>query len=149
MKEIRTSVEIDAPPERVWAVLVDTERWGEWNPFADRVVGELAVGERIEVHLLAGPGGRASTIRPDVTAVAPGRELRWVGGLLQPVVLRGEHSFVLEPVAEARTRLLHGESFTGVLPVLLGPLLLRMAPSYQAMNDALKARVEQRGGANG
>ena len=33
MKELRSHIEIDAPPEEVWRVLVDLERYHEWNPF--------------------------------------------------------------------------------------------------------------------
>ena len=27
-----TPVEIDAPVQRVWAILMDVDRYGEWNP---------------------------------------------------------------------------------------------------------------------
>ena len=28
-----TSIDIDAPPQRVWDVLLDLRAWQEWNPF--------------------------------------------------------------------------------------------------------------------
>ncbi len=31
MKEYRTSIDIDAPPERVWSIMRDVERWHEWT----------------------------------------------------------------------------------------------------------------------
>ena len=29
----RAAVDIDAPIDRVWAVMLDTASYGEWNPF--------------------------------------------------------------------------------------------------------------------
>jgi hypothetical protein len=145
MKEIRTSVDIDAPADRVWTLLVDTGRWHEWNPFASGVDGKLEVGQKVVVHMTSGPGGRAMKIKPDVTVVVPGSELRWVGGLLHPTIMRGEHYFRVEPLEDGRSRFVHGEVFSGVLITLIGRLLLRGEPNYQAMNDALKARAESDG----
>jgi carbon monoxide dehydrogenase subunit G len=31
------TVEIPAPPDRVWAVLADIERWPEWTPTVTRI----------------------------------------------------------------------------------------------------------------
>jgi hypothetical protein len=142
VKEIRTSVDIDAPAERVWSILLDTGRWHEWNPFASGVDGEMQVGQKLVVHLMSGLGGRAMSIRPHVTVVEPGRELRWVGGLLHPTVMRGEHYFRLEPLVRGPCRFAHGEVFSGVLVALFSPVILRGEPGYQAMSEALKARAE-------
>ena len=48
MAEIEESIEIAAPPERVWAVLNDLDRVGEWvaehQGFPDGAPGELREG---------------------------------------------------------------------------------------------------------
>ncbi len=30
---LHTEIDIEAPPETVWRILTDLERYGEWNPF--------------------------------------------------------------------------------------------------------------------
>jgi hypothetical protein len=53
MPDFRVTVEITAPAARVWAVLVDVERWPEWTPTvldAKRLdAGPFAVGSRTRV----------------------------------------------------------------------------------------------------
>jgi len=33
----RTSIDIDAPPARVWEVLVDVEQWPQWSPTMTKI----------------------------------------------------------------------------------------------------------------
>ena len=47
MKEVRTEVEINAPPHRVWAILSHLARHPEWNPFIRSIEGELREGEHL------------------------------------------------------------------------------------------------------
>jgi uncharacterized protein YndB with AHSA1/START domain len=53
MGNFRYTVEIFAPPERIWAVLVDADRWPEWTPTVTRVQrleeGPLAVGSQTKI----------------------------------------------------------------------------------------------------
>jgi uncharacterized protein YndB with AHSA1/START domain len=44
--ELRTFVDIDATPERVWQVLTDLPAYAEWNPFITRAEGTFAEGSR-------------------------------------------------------------------------------------------------------
>ena len=39
MKELRREVEIAAPAERVWSVLVDFDAYPDWNPFIRSIQG--------------------------------------------------------------------------------------------------------------
>ena len=47
-REIATSIEISAPPERVWAILTDTKRYAEWNPEIAALNGQLVPGAMLE-----------------------------------------------------------------------------------------------------
>ena len=141
MKLLHTEIEIAAPAERVWQVLTDFARFPEWNPLVPRASGELRVGARLEVRLQLA-GMRGATLRPIVVEATPNRELRWRGQLVIPGLFTGEHSFLLEPLAE-RTRFVHSERFTGVLvPLFSGMLDGPTRRGFEAMNEALKKRVE-------
>ena len=142
MTSIETSIEIDAPPARVWEVFADFDSYPDWNPFVAWLTGKVEVGERIEARLTP-PGGTAMTFKPRVTAFDQRRELRWLGNLLIPGLFDGEHQFVLEPIDGDRTRFVQRENFTGILV----PIILRMVgkstkAGFEAMNSALKSRVE-------
>ena len=139
--ELSHEIEIDASTEEVWQVLAETGRYGEWNPFIPSLRGELREGAKLEVQI-APPGGKTMTFRPTVLAAAPGRELRWLGRLLAPGLFDGEHRFLLEPLADRRTRLVQSERFSGILVGALGRTLDRTRSGFEEMNKALKARVE-------
>ena len=138
---IETDVEIEAAPARVWAVLTNFAAMPNWNPFIRSISGDLTPGGRLAVHIVP-PGKSGMRFKPTVITVEPERELRWLGCLVMPGLFDGEHYFLLAPVGEGRTRLTHGEKFTGLL---VGPLRATLAATeagFEAMNAALKAQAE-------
>lgn len=145
MSLLLTSVDINAPRARVWEALTDFPRHREWNPYMLRLEGTLAVGERLTVTtppLLRSP----HTFRPTVIGLEHGRAFRWVGVGIAPWLFRGEHFFRLEDIAPGRTRLLHGERFSGAL--IPGHALLRYGSTkrgFERMNAALRRHVEADG----
>jgi hypothetical protein len=142
VRELRKEIEIDAPPERVWAVVTDFAAYPEWNPFIRRISGELHEGARLEVRIEP-PGGRAMTFKPTVRAVEANRELRWLGRLLLPRVFDGEHSLRIERLDGGRSRFVQSERFSGLLVGLVKGALAKTEAGFEQMNAALKARVEQ------
>ena len=142
MRELRREIEIDAPPERVWAVVTDFAAYPEWNPFIRRISGELREGARLEVRIEP-PGGRATTFKPTVRAVETNRELRWLGRLLVPGIVDGEHSLRIEQREGGSSRFVQSERFSGVLVGLFKGTLAKTETGFEQMNAALKARVEQ------
>ena len=142
MKTLHTQIDIDASAERVWDTLTNIAEYPTWNPFIPHLAGTLAPGERLEVRIEP-PGGAAMTFRPTVLAVEPGRELRWLGRLLTPGLFDGEHQFEVHALGPGRVRFVQQERFTGVLvPLFARSLDDRTVRGFNAMNAALKARVE-------
>ncbi len=142
MKELRTEVEINATPERVWDVLTAFDRFSEWNPFMTQAEGDIEEGAHLRVHIEP-PGGTAMTFKPTVVRVVVGQELRWLGHLLIPGVFDGEHIFEISPAGDGRTHFVQREEFRGLLvPVLWNSLAINTKKGFEAMNTALKERAE-------
>jgi uncharacterized membrane protein len=89
-----THVDIDAPREHVWEVLVGFPAWKEWNPFIPSVTGKLEVGARLLITV-APPGLKSMEFKPEVFAVRPLEEILW-GGSFLGVFYRGDHAMLLE-----------------------------------------------------
>ncbi len=143
MKILRTEIEINASAERVWQVLADSDAYPLWNPFISRLTGTLKQGGRLEIRLIP-PGGMAMTFHPVVLAVAPNREIRWIGRLVMPGLFDGEHHFEIEPLGPDRVRFIQEERFSGVLvPFLAASLDRHTKAGFKAMNEALKIRAER------
>ena len=142
-KQLRTQIDIQATPERVWQVLTDFDAYPRWNPFMTEASGIARQGERLTIRMQP-VGGRAMTFRPTVREAVPGRRLRWLGRLLAPGIFDGEHSFTLEPLPSGGVRLTQQEDFRGMLvPLLARSLDRRTLPAFECMNQALKQRAEQ------
>jgi hypothetical protein len=138
-----TRIDIDAPAQVVWQILLDFERYPEWNPFVKEISGKATVGDRLALTVQP-PGGRAMGFEPTVLAADAPRELRWLGRVGVPGIFDGEHSFVLEPLATDRVRLVHAECFGGILvPFLWKSLDTDTRAGLEQMNQALKERAEK------
>ena len=142
MREIKTETYIHASPEEVWKILMKFDEYSEWNPFIRRMEGDAEAGARMQVDIEPS-GSRPITLHPRVLKSEPGRELRWLGHLWRPGLFDGEHVFCIEPLGTGRVRFVHREHFTGLLVPLLFPMVERTTRrGFEAMNGALKARVE-------
>src|SRR5262245_57436469 len=140
-REIASEIEIETDARKVWDILVDFRRYSEWNPFIPWVRGTPVAGATIRFVFQLTRGLPIPACARIFKADAP-LELRWAGGI--PGLLRAEHYMVLEALTASRTRLRHGEIFTGVLVPFAWLVLARAGPrEYRDTNQALKQRAEQ------
>lgn len=139
---VRSEIEIDAAPERVWQVLTDFGAYPEWNSFITSVEGEARAGAQLTIRIEP-VGGRAMTIKPRLVRCDGPTELRWLGRLLLPRVFDGEHIFELSASDGGGTHLVQREEFGGVLVRPLWRMVSGgVEQGFAAMNEALKARAE-------
>ena len=142
MKELYTEIEIEASPARVWQVLTDLKSFSQWNPFIRSAKGELKVGSQLEV-LIQPPNASQMMFRPRVLNVETNREFRWLGSILVPGIIDGEHIFTIDHITENKVRFRHVEQFKGILvPFLWKSLDTNTRQGFNEMNVALKNLVE-------
>ena len=140
MTEFATAVEISAPPEQVWAVMSDIERWPEWTDSVTRIErldpGALAVGHRARI--------RQPRLLPAVwrvTALEAGRGFTWV---TRSPGLRATGGHWVEPAA-AGSRAQLTLRFDGILAGLVARLFGALTTRYLALEArGLKERSEGR-----
>ncbi|GIH29253.1 hypothetical protein Aph01nite_75630 [Acrocarpospora phusangensis] len=128
-----SSVVVNAPVERVWALLSDLRGWPGWYPeYQVLDLGVMAPGERFRWKL----GGLKITSR--FAVVEPRRELTWSGVVFG---YRAVDRHLLEPLDGGRTRVTMSESLAGLFAsVLYGTDKLRQG--HDRYLAALKAAAE-------
>jgi hypothetical protein len=142
VKTIEHITEIDAPAEIVWAILMDVERYAEWNPFLRLGTVPTHVGQELSVTVRAGK--RSMTFTPTLTTFEPGRSIGWLGKLFVPRLFDGAHELHVDPIDDRRTRFTHRESFRGLLVPFLRSALRETDAGFAAMNAALAQRASDR-----
>ncbi len=140
-RTIDAYIDIDAPPEKVWEVLVDFNSWGSWNTFIPLVEGNLIVGERMRIKVVS-LGLKPMVFKPEVYEVIPHKKILWGGSFLK-IFYRGDHAFLLEPGPDEKTRFRQIERFMGPMVLLMGGMIEKTEVGYHQMNRALKERVEK------
>jgi len=134
---------IDAPIDEAWKVLADTNAYGTWNPFVQRIEGPLVQGEHIEVDLQL-EGRKLQKMRPRLVSVDQGTSFEWLGQFGPRGIFDGRHRFELRPLAGDRCELLQSEVLSGALVPFFKKMLTGPTPdAFVALNDAFKRRVER------
>jgi uncharacterized membrane protein len=133
-----TSVDIQAPPERVWPVIKDVERWHEWTASIASITrkddGPFGVGSSALVRQPKLPDAVWT-----VTSLDEGRQFTW------ETRVPGMHSIgrhAVEP-APGGSRATLSIELTGLLAPIIGRIYRRLTEEYIALEAAgLKKRSE-------
>ncbi|MGD1840626.1 MAG: SRPBCC family protein [Thermonemataceae bacterium] len=142
MIQLETQILIQAPVDQVWKVLTDLEAYQEWNPFIIKIEGKAQKDTYLKNTLQFTPQ-KQQVFSPIVLDAIPNQLFRWRGKLFIKGLFDGEHYFQLVPIDATQTKLIHGEKFTGLLvKPLMRSIREQTLHNFEAMNEALKARVE-------
>jgi hypothetical protein len=141
MKELRTEIEIQATPDKVWQVLTNLDQYPEWNPFIHHAIGKAKLGEKVDITFRS--GSKEMTLHCIVVKVEPNKELCWKYHVVLPVLFSGEHSFIIEQVEGNKIRFTDREIFNGLLvSTQAKDIDTHSKEGFEAMDKALKARAE-------
>ena len=142
-RSVDTEIEIHASSDRVWSILTDFSRYGEWNPFIVKVDGSAAPGTRLAVTTRL-PVGVKMNFKLGLEELKPPQEMIWTGQTLFPGLLDGEHYFRVDRVSEDRVMFRQGEGYAGALLYPAWPFLKwSVTRSFNDMNAALKKTAER------
>ena len=132
------TVRISAPPEKVWAVYTDVERWPEWTAVMKKIErledGPLALGSTARIEAKGGPPSVWT-----VTEFTGGRSFSWESKA-RGVKLVAWH--VIEADGD-ESKVTLGARMSGTAATLLGPFLRSLAKrNVRAEAEGLKQRCE-------
>ena len=140
MTRITASIDIAAPPEAVWKVLMDWGRYPDWNPTLVAIAGQARKGGKITVSI-ASPVGTLP-IDAVVTRLATNSGITWHSKLRLSGLFDRDHIIELSP-DPVGSRLTQTQTFAGLLaPGASVVATGTVRDGLVKMNAALKARVE-------
>ena len=138
MARYERTIQIDAPPSAVWAVMANLERWPEWTPTILELLTDGALGSGSTARVT--PKGRREGVWR-VTEFLPERSFTWETGA--GPALRVVAGHVVEP-ADRGSRGTLTITPAGPAAPLVGWLVARMSKSnVDTEAESLKRRVEQ------
>jgi hypothetical protein len=140
----RTTFAVDAPAEKVWEVLIDFDRWAEWNPSIPSIEGEPRVGSTVAMTL-AMPGRPSAKVKAKLTQVEPDRRLVWDGNIGMDRLFAGHREFLIEPQPDGTVHFTHVEEVSGLLfPLFRAVMGEAIRRHHEDLNAAVKERAEER-----
>lgn len=136
-KSFAATTTIQASPEAIWSILTNAASYPEWDPYCERIEGEVKLGGKIKAFTTLAPG-RAFPVK--ITRLEPHQQMVWSGGM--PLGLfKGERTFTLKPSGDA-IQFTVREDFSGPMLLLIGRTLPDMNEPFQKFVEGLKARAE-------
>lgn len=148
MREIRTEIEIAAPPEKVWSLLTDIEGWHKWSPIINKSSGNAAMGSTLDITMIGEMNGEKKgkdgpQYNPKITIFDAPKHFRWRAQMLAGFIMTNDKIFELEETSTG-TRLIHTETFSGLMvPLFWGKVKENVPDMLNSMNSALKTLAEK------
>ena len=139
MKFYEVSNNINASPERIWALITDAEHYPDWNTTVEKVEGKIGPGETITLKVKVNPG-RAFPIK--VTEFRPSDRMVWSSAM--PLGLfKGQRTYTLTPAGNGETRFHMREEYSGPMLGMIWKSIPDLGPAFQEFAQSLKRAAER------
>jgi hypothetical protein len=146
------AIDIDAPIDVVWSVILDLKSYPEWNPFIFHVThlpDSLVIGSRFLLHVRWANGTTATSWETATQIIPPSIKndehtamltYRYSSWLAQSGLVRATREQYLSQLDGQLTSYRTQETFHGILRAFLS--LSAVQDGFQRHADALKQRAE-------
>ena len=146
MKVTRSEIDIDAPVEKVWNIIIDLERYPEWNTFTPRMgAKQIVVGDEFLLDCQMTEKQLLRDEKEVFLAYEPER-YRVCWGTSRTKGRPGIKSYrwqICEPVNDKRTHFINYEEFHGILAPLVNLLYgKKLHRAFVGYCQDLKKRAE-------
>lgn len=131
------AIEIDAPPEVVWATLTDAKGYLSWNSTLVKLDGNIALDGEVELISKVAPD---RTFTLTVSAFEPPRRMIWEDG---GAMFLGVRQFTLLPKG-AGTVLAMSETYSGFFLSSAEEEMPDFRPSFEAFAEDARREAERR-----
>jgi uncharacterized protein YndB with AHSA1/START domain len=138
MKSYRTSLDIDAPAEKVWNILTDSSGYPDWDPGTDHVEGRIALGGKVKFFTKLDP---SQALPVKVTTFEPGKKLVLTGSM--PLGLfKSERIHTLTQNSDGSTTFETQEIFSGPLLSFFESNIPDLTENFESFAVGLKIQAE-------
>ncbi len=142
MPHYQTTIDIAAPPERIWRLLADVDHWHEWTASITRIerldAPSFAVGSRFKVF--------QPKLRPAVwtiTELKPEGNFTWVS---QSPGMKVVAEHIIQPGGTGACKVTLRSTFSGLVGLVVGRIYGTLTKEYIGLEAAgLKRRSEGQG----
>lgn len=122
MPSFYAEIEINAPKQVVWEVLLYKEQWKYWNTFLFDLAPAkpFQQGEEAFLSLRRLPGEEETQFQPLLTLIQPGNCLKWISAIPG---FQNEYVFELQEIGVRQTKYIHKDNFSGMLTRIFLPFI--------------------------
>lgn len=131
------SCDIQAAPEKIWALLTDARRFPSWSSTVTSLEGDIALGQKLALKVPLDP---KRTFTPKVTKLEPATEMVWSDGFAP--MFKGVRTFRLTPRGGGVTEFAMEEVFSGLMLPMIRGSLPDFGPAFETFARDLKRTSE-------
>ena len=135
--ECAVETRIDAPPERIWALLTDAAGFPKWNSTVTSIEGPITLGQKLTIKVPSAPG---RTFGPKVSELEPNVRMVWRDGFAP--MFQGVRTFTLTKAASG-TDFRMNEVFSGLMLPMIAGSLPDFGPIFETYAADLKRAAER------
>lgn len=136
--EVAVSTNINAKPDKIWALLTNAGDFPRWNSTVQSIEGRIAPGETIKLKVKIAP---ERIFKLKVSEFAPNEMMVWQDGAAP--MFKGVRRYTLTAKGDGSTDFTMSETFSGLMLPMIAGSLPDFSQSFEQYAADLKKEAER------